>query len=70
MSTSTQTSCYVMVILRWGWVGRGGAITFMIVHVNLHTHTSCYVKVIFSCTCTHTSCYVMVILGWETPGRH
>ena len=66
MSTSTQTSCYVMVILVWGWVGWGGAITFM--STCTHTHTSCYVMVIFSCTCTHTSCYVMVILGWGWVG--
>ena len=33
MSTSTQTSCYVMVILGWGWVGWGNN-----VHVNLHRH--------------------------------
>ena len=46
MSTSTQTSCYVMVILGWGWVGWGGAITFM----STCTHTSCYVMVIFSWT--------------------
>ena len=59
MSTSTQTSCYVMVILGWGWVGWGGAIMFM----STCTHTSCYVMVIFSCTCTHTSCYVMVIFS-------
>ena len=61
MSTSTQTSCYVMVILGWGWVGWGGAKTFM----STCTHTSCYVMVTFSCTCTHThtSCYVMVNLG-------
>ena len=42
MSTSTQTSCYVMVILGWAWVGWGGAITFM----STWTHTSCYVMVI------------------------
>ena len=44
MSTSTQTSCYVMVILGWGWVGWGGAMTFS--HVNLPTHVMlryCYV---------------------------
>ena len=64
MSTSTQTSCYVMVILGWGWVGLGGAMTFM----STCTHTSCYVIVMFSCTCTHTSCYVMVILGWGGVG--
>ena len=59
MSTSTQTPCYVMVILGWGWVGWGGAITFM----STCPHTSCYVIVMFSCTCTHTSCYVMVIFS-------
>ena len=64
MSTSTQTSCYVMVILGWGWVGWGGAMTFMSTCI----HTSCYVIVMFSCTCTHTSCYVMVILGWGWVG--
>ena len=64
--TCTHTSCYVMVILGWDWVGWGGAITFM----STCTHTSCYVMVIFSCTCTHThtSCYVMVILGWGWVG--
>ena len=64
MSTCTHTSCYVMVMLGWGWVGWGGAMTFM----STCTHTSCYVIVMFSCTCTHTSCYVMVILGWGWVG--
>ena len=76
MSTSTQTSCYVMVILGWGWVGWGGAMTFMSTcpHTSCyvivmfsctctHTHTSCYAMVIFSCTCSHTSFYVMVIFS-------
>ena len=53
-----------MVILGWGWVGWGGAMTFMSTCI----HTSCYVIVMFSCTCTHTSCYVMVILGWGWVG--
>ena len=57
MSTSTQTSCYVMVILGWGWVGWGGAMTFM----STCPHTSCYVIVMFSCTCTHT--HVMLRYG-------
>ena len=48
-----------MVILGWGWVGWGGAMTFM----STCPHTSCYVIVMFSCTCTHTSCYVMVIFS-------
>ena len=37
----THTSCYVMVVLGWGWVGWGNN-----VHVNLHTHVMlryCYV---------------------------
>ena len=37
--------------LSWGGVGLGWGNN---VHVNLHTHTSCYVIVMFSCTCTHT----------------
>ena len=65
-----------MVILGWGWVGWGGAMTFMSTcpHTSCYvivmfsctctcTHTSCYVMVIFSCTCSHTSCYVMVIFS-------
>ena len=72
----THVTCYVMVVLGWGWVGWGGAITFMSTcthtrHATLllcslalaHAHTSCYVMVIFSCTCSHTSCYVMVIFS-------
>ena len=51
-----------MVILGWGWVGWGGAIT-AITFMSTCTHTSCYVMVIFSCTCTHTSCYAMVIFS-------
>ena len=47
--------------LSWGGVGWGGAMTFM--STCTHTHTSCYVIVMFSCTCTRTSCYVMVILS-------
>ena len=62
--TCTHTSCYVMVILGWGWVGWGGAMTFM----STCTHTSCYVMFFFSCTCSHTSCYAMVILGWGGVG--
>ena len=50
-----------MVILWWGWVGWGGAKTFM--STCTHTHTSCYVMVIFSCACTHTSCYATVIFS-------
>ena len=48
--TCSHTSCYAMDILGWGWVGWGGAMTFM----STCTHTSCYVIVMFSCTCTHT----------------
>ena len=42
--TSTQTSCYIMVVLGWGWVGWGGAMTFM--STCTHTHVMlryCYV---------------------------
>ena len=46
-----------MVILGWGWVGWGGAMTFM----STCPHTSCYVIVMFSCTCTHT--HVMLRYG-------
>ena len=68
-----------MVILGWGWVGWGGAMTFMstCTHTSCYviamfsctcTHTSCYVIVIFSCTCSHTSCYAMVNLEWGWVG--
>ena len=46
LALAHTASCYVMVILGWGWVGWGGAITFM----STCTHTSCYVMVIFSWT--------------------
>ena len=45
-------------MLRYGGVGWGGVITFMLTCAP----TSCYARVIFSCACTHTSCYAMV--GW------
>ena len=47
-----------MVVLGWGWVGWGGAMTFM--STCTHTHTSCYVIVMFSCT-LHT--HVMLRYG-------
>ena len=80
MSTSTQTSCYVMVILGWGWVGWGGAMTFMSTcpqrHATLllcslalaHTHVMLRYGDLLLHLHTHTSCYVMVVLGWGWVG--
>ena len=46
-----------------GGVGWGGAMTFMSTCI----HTSCYVIVIFSCTCTHT-CHATLWLSWGGVG--
>ena len=62
MSTSTQTSCYVMVILGWGWVGQWRSC--QLAHTRHATLLLCSLA-----PCTHTSCYVMVILGWGGVGQ-
>ena len=54
-----HVNLHTHVMLRYGYlgVGLGGAMTFM----STCTHTSCYVIVMFSCTCTHT--HVMLRYG-------
>ena len=52
----THTSCYVMVVLGWGWVGWGHD-----VHVNLHTHTHVMLRYCYVLLHLHT--HVMLRYG-------